>query len=163
MGVLALITAIRTLKAIGMDNIEMHEKSLIKYTIDNLKEIKDIEIYCDTENLNDRVGIIPFNLKDIPHDVLASILSCEAGIAVRNGCFCAHPYVQKLLKVNDKQIRKYIKYPDSKRPGMVRISFGLYNTKEEIDVLINILKEISQNKENYIEKYCPENDFKKYI
>ncbi|MCX7884237.1 MAG: aminotransferase class V-fold PLP-dependent enzyme [Caloramator sp.] len=161
MGVVALIAAIKTLNSIGIENIENHEKQLLKYTIDNIKGIKDIEIYCDTENINDRIGIIPFNMKDIPHDILSSILSCEAGISVRSGCFCAHPYVQKILKLSEKQIKSYIKYPESPRPGMVRISFGLYNTTEEVDVLIEMLKKISQNKEEYIQRYCPESNFKK--
>ncbi|QCX34199.1 aminotransferase class V-fold PLP-dependent enzyme [Caloramator sp. E03] len=161
MGVVALLAAIRTLNSIGIENIEYHERTLLKYAIDKLKEIKDIELYCDTENLNDRVAIIPFNLKDMPHETLSSILSCEAGISVRSGCFCAHPYVQRLLKIPEKHIRKYLKYPDSTRPGIVRISFGLYNTIEEIDILINLLKEISQNKNSYMQRYCDENNFKK--
>ncbi len=80
------------------------------------------------------------------HSLVAAILCYEGGIGVRNGCFCAHPYVKKLLKVSDeeaKEMKKQILAGDrSKLPGAIRASFGIYNTKEEIDDFINVLKVI---------------------
>jgi selenocysteine lyase/cysteine desulfurase len=87
------------------------------------------------------------------HRILATILSHEYGIAVRSGCFCAHPYITKLLDVSKKDLKKLIKSGDAPRPGMVRISFGLYNTAEEVETLIKALIHITDNKAYYLEKY----------
>jgi len=152
MGVAALTEAIRTLQTVGMRNVELHEAALIEYAIPRLKSIPDVRLYCD-ENLEDRVSIIPFNIDGLPHQVVAAALSAEAGIAVRSGCFCAQPYVQKLLKLSRNEIRRMIRNPKMSRPGMVRLSFGIYNNFEEIDVLLQKLYEISSNKEAYLEKY----------
>ncbi|RKD25285.1 aminotransferase class V-fold PLP-dependent enzyme [Caminicella sporogenes] len=152
-GVIALISAINTLSLIGMENIFEHEKKLLNYVIKRLKEVPDIILYGDTNNYKDRLGIITFNIKGIHHEILANILSYEGGIAVRNGCFCAHPYIHRLLNINKKIIDERIKNPDMPHPGMVRISFGLYNNFAEIDNLINLLKIISNNKKYFIEKY----------
>lgn len=151
-GVLALAVAIETLTAIGMKNIEKHEKALTRYALDKLKKIPDIEIYCDESSLEERIGVITFNIKDIYHEVLAKILSYEAGIAARNGCFCAHPYIQKLLHMTNEEVIQRIE-TGVRKPGMVRISFGLYNSIEEIDKLVYFLNKIALNKKYYIYKY----------
>ncbi len=151
-GVLALAVAIETLTAIGMKNIEKHEKALTKYALDKLRKIPDIEIYCDESSLEERIGVITFNIKDIYHEVLAKILSYEAGIAARNGCFCAHPYIQKLLHMTNEEVIQRIE-TGVRKPGMVRISFGLYNSIEEIDKLVYFLNKIALNKKYYIDKY----------
>lgn len=152
MGVVALAEAIKTLESIGMENLEAYEKSLVEYALNRLSSVPGIKLYCDMD-LKNRVGIIPFNIDGVHHQIVAEALSAESGIAVRNGCFCAQPYVQKLLKVSRNEIRRHIKNPSLPRPGMVRISFGLYNTYHEIDVLVQKLCEISDNKELYKERY----------
>lgn len=152
MGVMALISSIRTLKEIGMKNIEDYERYLTHYTLCRLNELPDIEIYSDM-NVEKRVSIIPFNIKGIDHLTLARILSYEGGIAVRNGCFCAQPYVQKLLGINPRNMKKYIENPDTPRPGMIRISFGLYNDILEINMFIETLRHIIMNKNYYNRKY----------
>jgi selenocysteine lyase/cysteine desulfurase len=73
------------------------------------------------------------------HEDLALRLADRAGIAARSGCFCAQPYIQRLLKLPPEQIDRYVKNPDAPRHGMVRVSFGLYNSVEEIDVLADFL------------------------
>ena len=74
---------------------------------------------------------------------MAAVLSCEGGIAVRNGCFCAHPYILRLLKVpGDTALRHQQEIAAGTRanlPGLVRVSFGCYNTVEEIDRLAGLL------------------------
>lgn len=152
-GVIALVAAIKTLNSIGMKNVDAYENSLAKYAQSKLRSIDGIEIYGDSQNSNNRVGIIPFNIKDLHHSKVAEILSYEAGIAVRTGCFCAQPYVQKLLNVSEKEIAHYIRSPKTERPGMVRISFGLYNSFTEVDYLTNVLSYIVKNKYHYINKY----------
>lgn len=150
MGVVALTEAINTLTSIGMDNLEAYESTLFEYALCNISKIPDIQLYCDND-LRDRVGIIPFNINGLPHQIVANALSAESGIAVRNGCFCSQPYVQKLMNISRNDIRKRIKNPSLSHPGMIRLSFGLYNNYDEIDVLLQKLYEISDNKERYLD------------
>lgn len=153
-GVIALASAINTLNMIGMENILNHEKKLLDYGIRRLKEVQDIILYGDVNNYSDRLGIITFNIDGIHHETVANILSYEGGIAVRNGCFCAHPYIHRLLNVSQKVIEDRIKNPTLPHPGMVRISFGLYNNFDEIDKLVDLLKVVSKNKKYYVNKYA---------
>jgi len=152
MGVIALSKAVRCLESLGMSNLEGYELSLVEYALSALKQVPDIQLYCDDE-IRERVGIIPFNIDGVHHQAVASALSAEAGIAVRNGCFCSQPYVQKLLDLPRNEIRKHVRHPELPRPGMVRLSFGLYNNYDEIDILVHKLCEISANKELYVQRY----------
>lgn len=153
MGVVALKTAIDTLNAVGMDNVEEYEGYLTKYALREIKDIPGIKIYGDDFGSSDRLGIISINLEGIYHGLLAEILSREAGVAVRSGCFCAQPYIQKLLAFNSRQIEYFKKNPETPRPGMVRISFGIYNNRQEIDRLAKALSYISMNRDYYSQKY----------
>lgn len=152
-GVVALAAAIQTLQQIGMENIEKYELSLTAYGLKKLKQVPQIKLYGNQENCEDRVGIIPFNLGDMPHVIVARALSGEAGIAVRNGCFCAQPYVQRLLQIPPEEVERRIQDPKASHPGMVRISFGLYNEYQEIDTLVNTLHHIVSDKAFFIKKY----------
>ena len=153
MGVVALVEAINILNSIGMENIKNHEENLSRYAIDNLSKIPDVIFYQQSDDNYSRVSIIPFNIKGMNHSQVARILSDEAGIAVRNGCFCAQPYVQKLLKVTKEEIEERKKGISKTYPGFVRLSFGIYNTCKEIDFLTHVLKEIVSKKNHYLKKY----------
>jgi selenocysteine lyase/cysteine desulfurase len=153
MGVVALITAIRTLTTIGMNNVDSYERRLAKYAASRLASIKDIKLYGNTGNFDNKVGIIPFNIEGVPHHIAAEVLSYEAGIAVRTGCFCAHPYIQKLLNISDEQFLRYTSVSKESRPGMIRLSFGLYNNFSEIDYLMDVLEYIIKNKDRLLRKY----------
>lgn len=152
MGVLALQAATKKLSMIGMENISKHEVELWKYTVDRLKSIPGIVLHCDLDPGRPRIGIIPFSLDGIHHNLVADILAGEAGIAVRSGCFCAQPYVRKLIKLAQAQICKKDKQSQD-RPGVIRISYGLYNHFREIDFLIQALSRIVERKDYYIKKY----------
>lgn len=151
-GVVSLVSAIKSLNSIGMDVIDKYENDLVKYAINKLKQIPDVTIYLSNYE-EKRIATIPFNINGIHHEVIAKALSFEEGISVRSGCFCAHPYILRLLDISDEEMRYHIDNPDSKRPGLVRISFGFYNTFYEVDRLINMIKKISNNKDFYMKKY----------
>ncbi|HEX5185568.1 MAG TPA: cysteine desulfurase [Nitrososphaeraceae archaeon] len=120
--VIGFSAALDYLTDIGIDNVRQHEIDLTKYAIQLMSELKHIKLYGDT-NLNNRGGIISFNLGDIhPHD-LATILN-NFGIAIRSGHHCAQIMMEK-LDVS----------------ATSRASFYLYNTKEEINIFINALDE----------------------
>ncbi|ABR47545.1 Cysteine desulfurase [Alkaliphilus metalliredigens QYMF] len=152
LGVVALTAAMKTLNEIGMEHIDRHEQSLTRYTLEKLNSISDITVYGDM-TLKNRVGIISFNIEGLTHDLVAKILSDEGGIAVRNGCFCAQPYVQRLLGIPPDEVEKRKEDPTLFHPGMVRVSFGFYNTYREIDIFISLLKRIIQYKGYYVKKY----------
>lgn len=152
-GVVALGAAMKTLKCIGMENICSYEKKLADYALDRLSRVPDLKIYGDSYPADDRLGIIPFNIEGVSHEIVAGVLSHEGGIAVRNGCFCAQPYVQKLMGLSNRDVKKLIRNPSLPKPGMVRISFGLYNTLSEVNELEYMLKYIVENKERCLKKF----------
>jgi len=141
------------LSSIGMEHVDEYERRLTEYAVNSLYNIPDIDLCCTAEKSLDKVSIIPFNIKGLHHSQTARILSDEAGIGVRSGCFCAHPYVQRLLNVSHKQMEERKKGNLKNYPGFVRVSFGMYNTFDEIDVLALMLKNIVSNKDRYIKEY----------
>ena len=148
-GAVALAAAVRQLQAIGMDTVAQHEAELTAYALPRLQRIPGLHIYGDRDpsRTAERLGVIPVQLEGVPHFLLSAILSYEYGIGVRNGCFCAHPYLLHLLGVAEEEaarVRKSILAGDRREvPGLVRISFGLYNQESEIDVLVEALERIA--------------------
>ncbi len=113
--------AIEYLTDIGMDNVRAHEKELTRYALDNISGVKGIQVY-GTVDVEKRGGVISFNFGDIhPHD-LSTILD-EDGVAIRAGHHCAQPLME-LLGV----------------AATSRASFYIYNTKQEVDVLLKSLE-----------------------
>ena len=117
-GVLGFKASIEYLSKIGMDNISKYEKELKKYAVKRLKEIDNLEIYNEFSNS----GIISFNYKDIFAQDLAIYLN-KYNICVRSGSHCAKILNEELGIKNT-----------------CRMSLYFYNTKEEIDYFINVLK-----------------------
>ncbi|MCX7922283.1 MAG: aminotransferase class V-fold PLP-dependent enzyme [Clostridia bacterium] len=155
-GAVALATAISFMQRLGMRNIEKHEVKLTQYLINCLKRLKNIKIYGETgDDYYKRLGVVSFNIENMPHGLVAAILSYEYGIGVRSGCFCAHPYVLKLLNIDKIGFEKYknqvLNRDKSQVPGMVRVSLGLYNTIADIDRLLNALDNIVEG--NYFGTY----------
>lgn len=148
-GAVALAKAMQTLEAIGLDQIARHESNLTKYALKKLRHIPGLRLYGDPNpaRAEHRTGVIAFTIKGIPSNLVASVLGFEWGIGVRSGCFCAHPYVMSLLGLDTKGahlIRHAVLHGRRDLvPGLVRISFGLYNTKEEIDTLATALSAIT--------------------
>ncbi len=152
-GVLTITWAIEVLNKIGMNAVDNYEKMLTRHALDSLQNIPFIELYNNSADTENRVSIIPFNIKGLHHEISANALSNEFGIAVRNGCFCAQPYVQKLLNISPEDTKNHIEDPTLPLPGVVRLSFGIYNTIEEINILVKALYQISSNRKFYYEKY----------
>lgn len=151
-GAVALASAIRELETVGMDQVVSHEAELTEYALGQLKGASGIHIYGDNEpsHAAQRLGVIPLMLERVPHFLAAAILGYEFGIGVRSGCFCAHPYILHLLGLNKEeaqQVRQTMMAGDkSNMPGLIRASFGLYNTIEEVDYLVEALTKIARGK-----------------
>jgi cysteine desulfurase/selenocysteine lyase len=147
-GAVALAASMAKLSQLGMDSISQHESELTHYALERLSELAAIHVYgsADPDRLEDRLGVIAFQVDGVPHGKVAAILSHEGGIAVRDGCFCAHPYVINLLGISLDEFQVYknqaLDHNRSALPGLVRVSFGAYNTLAEVDRLVEMLERI---------------------
>ena len=138
-GVVGLGKAVDVLSTIGMDNVEAHEKVLNRKIIDGLKTLPNVIIYGDTENIDDKVGVVTFNFTDINTTFISRELSQLGGVATRRGAFCAHPYVWRLMGIDDETAKSFANCSDVNTAGMVRVSFGIYNTEAEVDQFLNLM------------------------
>ncbi len=151
-GAVALAAAICQLQAVGMEAVADHESELTAYALRRLVEVPGLHLYglTDPGSARQRLGVVPFTLDGYPHSLLAAHLGYGYGIGVRNGCFCAPPYMLQLLGVVEEEAQsvrgRIIRQDKRDIPGLVRISFGLYNTLEEVDCLVDALKEIASSK-----------------
>lgn len=149
-GAVALAAAIEQLSAIGMQKVAQHEAELTEYALQRLAKLPQIYVFGDTNPANaaNRLGVIPLAVKNMMHFKAAAILGYEFGIGVRSGCFCAHPYILHLLGLSQEQadqVRgRMIAGDRSDMPGLIRASFGLYNTLEDVDGLIEALDRIAR-------------------
>ena len=115
-------TALDYLEDLGMQNIRNHEIDLTEYVLKYMSSIPNLKIYGPTK-ATDRGGLVSFNIGDIhPHD-LATIMN-DHGIAIRSGHHCAQVLMERLAV-----------------PATSRASFYIYNTKEDIDKLVDVLNE----------------------
>ena len=153
-GAVALAEALTMLKAVGMDKVAKHETHLLEYAIPRMKKLHGVQLYGPTEQLNRKVGVIPFNVDGVDHALVATILSVEGGIGIRNGNFCAQIYMRKLLNVSpeEEKSKRAARCDNPVLPGMARISFGCYNNEEDIDIFIEMLDRIVRK--DYRGKYA---------
>ena len=118
-----LATAIDYITSVGLENITAHEQELTRYCMEQLKTIDGMRIFGEAEHKD---AVVSFLVGDIHHLDMGTLLD-RLGIAVRTGHHCAQPLMDRLGI-----------------SGTVRASFALYNTKEEIDVLVNGIRRVSQ-------------------
>ena len=141
-----------------MKNVLEDDTELTHYCMSEMLKIPEIEIYGRTESCP-RAGTISFNIKQLNHGFVAAILNDYFNIAVRNECFCAHPYVEKMLELTHKiqiyeaKAKNVKNFNTEPWMGMVRVSFGIYNTISDVDHFIHALKDIILKKENYSSHY----------
>lgn len=118
-GVIATTAALDYVDAVGLDNIRRHEEELLKYTTEKMNAIPGMKIFGTAPG---KGGVISFVVEGThPYDI--GMLLDKQGVAVRTGHLCAQPLME-LLGV----------------PGVVRVSFGMYNTLQECDAYISAFK-----------------------
>ncbi len=124
-GAVGLGAAIKYLEGLGMENVLSHEKELTQHAIERMRESSKVTIYGPI-NSTSKLGIIPFNVKGLSsHDV--ALFFDNYGVMMRSGYHCAQPLHQVF-----------------KLESSARASFYVYNTKEEVDRFMEILKELDQ-------------------
>lgn len=124
-GSVGLMAAVNYLKDLGMESVKTHEKVLTEYALDHLQECEKVRVY-GPRDVSLKCGIIPFNVNGISSNDVALFLD-SYGIMIRSGFHCAQPLHERF-----------------KLKSSARASLYVYNTREEIDQLIEALKEIEQ-------------------
>ncbi|MEM2927366.1 MAG: SufS family cysteine desulfurase [Nitrososphaerota archaeon] len=125
-GGIGLMEAVKYLKRIGMEKVKLYEREITEYALKRMENELEKTIIYGIKNIEERSGIIAFNINNFDSNEVALILD-QYGIAIRSGFHCAQP-LHNSLNI----------------PSSARISFYIYNTKDEIDKMIEILKEIEK-------------------
>lgn len=161
-GAVALGVACDTLGEVGMDRVADEERELIGYAQETLASVDGWEHYRVWPAEHPRVGLLTFNLGGMPYDLLAAVLSAEYGIGIRHGCFCAHPLMMRLLRVDDAEARRLM---DALRaghhehlPGAARMSLGLGSTKADVDAFADALRAIAADGPRWTYAVNPDSD-----
>lgn len=143
-GAVSMAIAIKELEKIGIETIEQYEKNLTFKLFNYLKGNPKVELFVSEKHLN---TVIPFSIKGVSPNDVAEILNEKYGIGVRAGSFCAYNVVRKLLKIKreDEIIQSVINNDKkNKIPTLIRASIALCNTEEDIDRMIDAIKEITK-------------------
>jgi len=147
-GAIALATAIDTLERAGMETVAAHEAALTAHALRGLAAVPGLRVFGDgdPQRARQRLGVIPFDVAGMPHERVAERLAAEHAIGVRSGCFCAHPYLAHLLQLDDAERvavqRRLARDDHTQVPGLVRISFGIGNTLDDVDAVVAALHAI---------------------
>lgn len=156
-GAILMSKALNWLKEIGMENVREHELELLKSAWGRLSTIDGVELYGPT-NLDQRAGVISFNVADVNNGLTAAILNYEGGIAVRNGCHCAHRYLTSLLKVKENSLADIISLMERREhksisqeeheqiPGTARAVIGVFTNQSDVDHFVEMVERIAKKK-----------------
>jgi selenocysteine lyase/cysteine desulfurase len=149
-GAVALHASIDALGRIGWERIQAHEEALATALFAGLSSIHGVRLLGPAAA--DRVPgaflpVAAFTVEGMHHALVAARLSAEYGIAVRHGCFCAHPYVIRLLGLDDRAVAAYrdevLRGDHRNVPGAVRASAGLGSSGQEIAVLLSAVADLA--------------------
>jgi selenocysteine lyase/cysteine desulfurase len=158
-GAVQLGAVLNVLQRIGMHCVHASEQRLMRRLLAELSAIPQVRIYGDPDpDRAPRLGVVSFNLVGLEHGLVAAVLNDYHNVAVRNGCFCAHPYVRELLKPElweldldfDKDDAETLSKPWQ---GMVRASLGLYSTEEDVEALVNGVRDLLAHPHHYRAHY----------
>lgn len=150
-GIAALGKALVLIQRVGMDVIHENEQVLTDYALLRLAKIPGLRIYGikdpESPGFSQKLGVIVFSLKNIMPYRVAKELASQSAIGVRYGCHCAHIIIKHILRVSPflERFQRLIQtlFPGLRFPGLVRISLGIENSKEDVDKLIQVLGKIA--------------------
>ncbi len=145
-GVIALGASLKWLEEIGLDWIYNHERELLLRTEERIRAIPGVEFLAKIP-LDKKLGVLSFNIDGIHHEAVSQILNATYGVATRNGCFCAHPYLSALIGLPMEEAneirRKMIANEEILLPGAVRATIGIYNNDDDLDKLVDAVAAIA--------------------
>jgi glyoxylase-like metal-dependent hydrolase (beta-lactamase superfamily II) len=142
-GVVGMARALQFLQSIGLDEVRAHEVKLMQRLLTGMKAMEGVTVYGPGD-AQKRLGVAAFNVDGVSDLLTAAVLSEEGAIAVRNGRFCAHIYVDRLLAAEKEKSGKAAS-------GAVRCSVGLYNDETDVDRLLEFVARVRDHqwKGNY--------------
>jgi hypothetical protein len=130
-----------------MAEIRKHEFQLLEKTIQGLQALGAVTIYGPADP-RQRLGVVSFNVEGISELLTAAVLSEEGAVAVRNGRFCAHIYMGRLLDTHHRSVDASMRMGDGPSPlqhtGAVRASIGLYNDQSDVERLLEYVKRVRE-------------------
>jgi selenocysteine lyase/cysteine desulfurase len=159
-GAITLGAVLDLLHRVGMDKVREKEIDLIDYAWKELSAIDSVTLYGPVPAEVPRTGTLAFNIKGFDHGLTAAALNDYHNIQVRNGCFCAHPYVRELLK---RQMWEMDIDPDApnaeaeveRKRGMARASLGLYTTRADLEALVAAVRDLAGRRDEILALYDP--------
>lgn len=152
-GIAALGKSLTLMQRVGMDVVEAEEREITRYAIKELAKISAMKMYginsVNHKLIDQKLGVLPISFTKMMAHRVAKELALRGGIGVRSGCHCAHIIVKHILGVGSQleKIQQFIAsvFPKVSFPGVVRVSIGVENTKNDIDKLVRVLIEITTN------------------
>lgn len=157
-GAILLAKALQTLMGIGMDRVWEHELQLVAQLMGGLAAMDGVKVYGDNDlTRTPRAGVVSFSVEGLHHAIVAQALADYFNIAVRNECFCAHPYVKALKKMGPAALAQFeadaLAGDRRNSPGMARPSQGAYTLPEDIQRLHPAVRWIFENRERLGREY----------
>jgi selenocysteine lyase/cysteine desulfurase len=151
-GIAALGKALVLLQRIGLDVIQAEEQALTGRALRGLAQVPGLTVYGvsdpDSPGFLRKGGVIVFSLQDILATEVAKELARRGGIGVRAGCHCAHLLVKHLLHIHPALalLQRVVVslFPQVALPGVARVSLGIENSNEDVDILLHVLTEIAR-------------------
>jgi cysteine desulfurase/selenocysteine lyase len=147
-GVVGMARALQFLSSIGMEQIRRHEVKLTARILDGFTKMGGITVYGPA-NAEQRLGVVSFNVQGVSDLLTAAVLSEEGAVAVRNGRFCAHMYMDRLLAAAARAqgggqggAVALAGTGDTQYAGAVRASVGLYNDEADVDRLLEYVARV---------------------
>jgi selenocysteine lyase/cysteine desulfurase len=160
-GAVALASAMRFLDRADRHESERRERQLFERLVAGLRDITRVRM-LGPQTTKERVGVVSFAVDGWSPAALATALNAEHGVAVRHGCFCAHPYLMELLGVHAGPFIEEIRRGGSTSapgvPGAVRASMGVYNTREDVDALLLGVAELAKRAGDSGYRWVPEHE-----
>ena len=146
MGAVALEAALDEITGIGWDAVAAHEHALATRLRRGLAALDGVRVLGPSLD-TDTLAIAAFVVEGVDHALVAARLSAERGIGVRHGCFCAHPYLVRLLGLDPAAVdayREQVRAGDHRAmPGAVRASCGISSSAADVDALLDAVSELA--------------------
>jgi selenocysteine lyase/cysteine desulfurase len=165
-GIAALGKALNILQRIGFDVIEVEDQKLLRKALQGISSIPDAKIHGILSNgemqSSKHTGVLAFEVKNKLNSSLAKNLAHGAGIGTRYGCLCAHIYLKKLLKFTPMQenIQRFVLHvvPVLNFQGVLRVSFGLQNTEQDVKLMLDRLMKKNRIPEEQVRKFIAQRE-----
>lgn len=165
MGIVALTKMIQLFEQIGMDIIEKDEEQLTRLFLEQLCSLPGVKIFGvsdpNSTRLKDRSGVVTLSFDKIPFNLAANRLAEIGGIGVRSGCFCAHLLGKQLLDISSMRallldIYFHVSPKTAKNiiPGLVRVSIGLENDRDDIQQVVKAIQILLNEPRTRFERMC---------